>query len=47
MTETDVRLGAARITGESPVIRDLIESGAICVVGALFDIESGAVRFLN
>jgi carbonic anhydrase len=46
VAETNVRLAVAAITEKSPVLKELVDAGAIKVVGALYDIETGKVTFL-
>lgn len=46
VAETNVRFAVAALTEKSAVIKELVESGAVKVVGALYDIETGQVRFL-
>lgn len=46
VAETNVRMATAALTEKSPVIKALVDAGAVKVVGALYDIETGKVRFL-
>jgi carbonic anhydrase len=47
VTEANVRRVVALVPECSDVLRDLLQSGAIDVVGALYDVGTGAVRFLE
>jgi len=42
----NVELNIARLKAESPVLNEMIENGEIDVVGAMYDVKSGAVSFL-
>lgn len=42
----NIGLAIKQIPQRSPVLRELLESGEIKIVGALYDIETGEVRFL-
>ena len=46
VAEKNVRLAVEAFTAKSPVIKELVESGAVKVVGALYDIETGMVHCL-
>jgi carbonic anhydrase len=46
VTEKNVVLTVARIRERSPILRDMIESGKIKLVGALYDVHSGQVKFM-
>jgi len=46
VAESNVRFAAAAITQRSTVLKELVDAGALKVVGALYDIESGKVTFL-
>lgn len=46
VAETNVRLAVAAITEKSAVLKELVDAGALKVVGALYDIETGKVTFL-
>lgn len=39
--------GARRITEESPIVSHLVESGAVKVIAAVYDIETGEVQFID
>lgn len=47
VAETNVRFAVAAMTEKSAVLKDLVESGAVKVIGALYDIETGKVTFLS
>jgi len=42
----NVELNIARLKAESPVLNEMINSGEIDVVGAMYDVKSGSVTFL-
>ncbi|MEY4939979.1 MAG: hypothetical protein RIQ93_1714 [Verrucomicrobiota bacterium] len=44
--ELNVQLVLRQIREQSPVLRELIDSGAVGLVGAVYDLESGKVRLL-
>jgi carbonic anhydrase len=46
VTEKNVDLTVARIRERSPILRDMIESGKIKLVGALYDVHTGQVKFM-
>lgn len=43
----NVELTIARIKAESPVLNEMFENGEINIVGAMYDVKSGAVRLLS
>ncbi|OYU17759.1 MAG: carbonic anhydrase [Rhodobacteraceae bacterium PARR1] len=47
VAETNVRFAVAALTEKSPVLKAMADAGAIKVVGALYDIETGKVTFLG
>lgn len=47
VSEANVRLVKEEIMKESPVIKELIESGKVILVGGIYDLETGRVRFLE
>lgn len=47
VAEMNVKLTIDRIIKESPVIAELVNSGELDVVGAMYDISSGAVTFFD
>ncbi|MCG8470166.1 MAG: carbonic anhydrase [Gemmatimonadetes bacterium] len=46
VAETHVRLGLDQIRGRSPVLAEMEANGEIAIVGAMYDVATGAVRFL-
>ena len=44
--EQTVRLSMKEIREKSPVIKEMLDSGALGMVGAMYDLETGAVTFL-
>jgi len=47
VTETNVRRTVAGIRVNSPILRDLEQSGQIKIVGAMYDIATGEVTFIQ
>lgn len=47
VTETNVRLTMTNIRKNSPILRDLEDSGRIKLVGAIYEMKSGRVSFLQ
>lgn len=47
VAETNVRFAVAALTEKSAVLKALVDEGAVKVVGALYDIETGKVTFLS
>ncbi len=45
--EENVRLQLANIKEKSPTIKGLLDSGKAILVGAIYDLETGKVKFLN
>ena len=45
--EKNVRLVMENITKDSPILKELIDSGKVLLVGGVYDLETGTVRFLN
>ena len=43
--EQNVRLAMKEIRAKSPVIKEMLDSGAVGMVGAMYDLETGAVTF--
>ncbi|MNL85491.1 hypothetical protein D3C87_2138190 [compost metagenome] len=39
--------GAKRITEESAIVSNLVESGTVKIVAAVYDIETGEVQFID
>jgi carbonic anhydrase len=46
VAETNVRFSVAAMTERSTVLKELVDTGALKVIGALYDIETGKVTFL-
>jgi carbonic anhydrase len=47
VTEANVRRTVAKLREESPILRDLEQSGQIKIVGAINDISTGQVTFFD
>jgi len=47
VTEANVRLTVQNIRTNSPIMRELEDSGRIWIVGAMYDISTGEVRWLE
>jgi carbonic anhydrase len=47
VAEANVRLQMKEIQDKSPVIKELVQSGKVGIAGAMYDIETGKVTFLN
>ena len=47
VAETHARRGTAEVLARSQVLRDLAEAGGVAVVGAMYDVRTGVVRFLG
>ncbi len=47
VAEANVRLTAQRIRERSPILRGMEEEGKIGIVGCIYDLETGRVRFLE
>ena len=47
VAEENVRRGVALIRRQSPLLRAMEQAGEIKIVGAMHDLETGAVTFLN
>jgi carbonic anhydrase len=45
--EANVKLARDGIVKESPVIKELVDAGKVIIVGAVYDLETGVVRFLE
>jgi carbonic anhydrase len=45
VAQTNVRLGLEAIRRRSPILEDLEKKGAIQIVGAMYDLATGAVKF--
>jgi carbonic anhydrase len=46
VTRLNVTHGIEAITAQSPVIKDLVESGSVKIVGAIYDITTGKIDWL-
>ena len=46
VTELNVRQVMAQIRKESPILRELIASGKLMIVGGIQNLDTGEVRFL-
>jgi carbonic anhydrase len=46
VAEENVRLNMKKLRGRSIVLREIIDKGEIILVGAMYDIDTGKVRFL-
>jgi carbonic anhydrase len=44
--ETNVRLAVAEIHRRSPILEDLSKKGSIVIAGAMYDLATGAVKFV-
>jgi carbonic anhydrase len=44
--EANVRLAMKEIRADSPVLKEMLDSGAVGMVGAMYDLKTGAVTFL-
>jgi len=47
VAETNVNLVVAEIHRRSPVLEDLCKKGSIAIVGAMYDLATGTVKFLG
>lgn len=47
VTEENVRQAMTQIREDSPILRELIDSGKVAVVGGIYHLDSGRVEFLN
>jgi carbonic anhydrase len=45
--ECNVNLGMQEIRDKSPVVREALDSGAVRMVGGMYDLETGAVTFFR
>jgi len=45
--EANVKMVMENIKKESPILKELIDSGKILLVGGVYDLETGAVKFIN
>ena len=47
VTEANVRLTAKAMLAQSPVLRELVEAGRLKIVPAIYDVDTGRVKFLE
>ncbi len=47
VAKNNVRLVQEEIMAKSPIIAELVKAGSVKIVGAYYDMETGAVEFLN
>lgn len=47
VAESNVRLVMAQIRERSPVLRELLEQGKIALVGGMYDLSTGQIRFFE
>lgn len=47
IADKNVELTIEKIKKDSPVIRDLYEKGEVAIVGAMYDVETGKVTFMD
>ena len=47
VVEANVKMGVQNIYDRSPVMRGLIEEGKLIVVGAVYDLETGTINWLD
>ncbi len=47
MTEKNVRLTIDDIRQRSPILKEMEEQGQLKIVGALYDMDTGAVEFFD
>ncbi|MGC9344011.1 MAG: carbonic anhydrase family protein [Bacteroidales bacterium] len=47
ISDKNVELTIEKIKSDSPVIRDLYEKGEVAIVGAMYDVETGKVTFMD
>ena len=47
VSETNVRLGMEEIRTKSPILKKLEEDGKIMIVGGMYDVSTGKVKFLE
>jgi carbonic anhydrase len=47
VAETNVAVAVANIRRRSPILDDLEKKGSITIVGAMYDLSTGAVKFLS
>jgi len=47
VNEVNVPLTMQKMLHDSPVIKELVDSGKLLLIGAIYDVETGKVRFLD
>jgi len=47
VSESNVRLAMEKIRTDSPILKEMADNGEIKIVGALYDMDNGKVRFLD
>jgi len=47
VAEANVRLAMAQIRDRSPILREMIDQGQISLVGGMYDLSTGEVRFFE
>jgi carbonic anhydrase len=47
VAEANVRLVMQQIRDRSPILRDMLDSGQIGLVGGMYDLSTGEVRFFD
>lgn len=47
VTEQNVHDTIAKIKSDSPVLNEMVAEGAITIAGAIYDVQTGAVKFLD
>ena len=47
VTEANVRLAMNQVRERSPIIKEMIDKGEIALVGGIYDISTGEVKFFN
>jgi carbonic anhydrase len=47
VSESNVRLAMEKIRTDSPILKEMADNGEIKIIGALYDMDNGKVRFLD
>lgn len=47
VSERNVRLAMEKIRTDSPILKEMADNGEIKIIGALYDMDNGKVRFLD
>lgn len=47
VAEANVRMAVAALTEKSPVLKELVDAGHLKIVGAMYNLETGAVTLLS